>query len=67
MEKYRVTLVPEERAASEQLESRGKSASRKLNHARFLLLADGVREEGYADDKIVTALGTSLKTNARIQ
>jgi transposase len=66
MEKYRVTLVPEERAALEQLVSRGKSASRKLTHARILLLADGVRGEGYADDEIVTALGTSLKTIARV-
>ena len=67
MEKYRVTLVPEERAALEQLVSRGKSASRKLTHARILLLADGVRGEGYADDEIVTALGTSLKTIARVR
>ena len=67
MEKYRVTLVPEERAALEQLISRGKSASRKLTHARILLLADGVRGEGHADDEIVTALGTSLKTIARVR
>ena len=40
MEKYRVTLDPEERAALEQLVSRGKAASRKLTHARILLLAD---------------------------
>ena len=65
MEKYRVTLIPEERAALEQLVSRGKSASRKLTHARILLLADGVRGEGYADE-IVTALGTSFKTIARV-
>ena len=67
MEKYRVTLVPEERAALEQLVSKGKSASRKLTHARILLLADGVRGEGHADDEIVTALGTSLKTIARVR
>ena len=67
MEKYRVTLVPEERAALEQLVSRGRTASRKLTHARILLLADGVREEGHADDEIVTALGTSLKTIARVR
>ncbi len=67
MENYRVTLVPEERAALEQLISRGKSASRKLTHARILLLADGVRREGHADDEIVTALGTSLKTIARVR
>jgi hypothetical protein len=59
MEKYHVTLVPEERVALEQLVSRGKSASRKLTHAHILLLADGVRGEGYADDEIVAALGTS--------
>ena len=47
--------------------SRGKSASRKLTHARILLLADGVRGEGHADDEIVTALGTSLKTIARVR
>jgi transposase len=67
MEKYRVTLVPEERAALEQLVSKGKSASRRLTHARILLLADGVRGEGYADDEIVTALSTSLKTIARVR
>jgi transposase len=67
MEKYRVTLVPEERAALEQLVSRGKSASRKLSHARILLLADGVHGEGHSDDEIVTALGTSLKTIARVR
>ena len=37
MEKYRITLVPEERAVLEQLVSKGKSASRKLTHARILL------------------------------
>jgi Homeodomain-like domain len=67
MEKYRIPLVPDERAALEQLVSKGKSASRKLTHARILLLADGVREEGLADDEIVTALGTSFKTIARVQ
>ena len=67
MEKYRVTLVPEERAALEQLVSRGKSASRKLTHARILLLADGVRGKDHADDEIVRALGTSLKTIARVR
>ena len=67
MEKYRVTLVPEERAALEQLVRSGKSASRKLTHARILLLADGVHGAGHADDEIVTALGTSLKTIARVR
>jgi transposase len=67
MEKYRVTLVPEERAALEHLVRCGRSASRKLTHARILLLADGVHGAGHSDDEIVTALGTSLKTIARVR
>ena len=67
MEKYLVTLVPEERAALEQLVSTGRSASRKLTHARILLLADGLRWEGHSDDEIVTALDTSLRTIARVR
>jgi hypothetical protein len=67
MEKYRVTLVPEGRAALEQLVSRGKSAGRKLTHARILLLADGVHGEGHPDDEIVAAIGTGLKTIARVR
>jgi hypothetical protein len=67
MEKYRVTLAPEERAALEQLISTGKAASRKLTHARILLLADAVRGEGQTDDEIVSALGASSKTIARVR
>ena len=67
MEKYRVALVPEERAALEHLVRCGRSASRKLTHARILLLADGVHGAGHSDDEIVTALSTSLKTIARVR
>jgi hypothetical protein len=67
MENYRVTLVSEERAALEHLVCCGRSASRKLTHARILLLADGVHGAGHPDEKIVTALGTSLKTIARVR
>jgi transposase len=67
MEKYRVTLVPVECAALEHLVRSGRSASRKLTHARILLLADGVHGAGHSDDEIVTALGTSLKTIARVR
>ena len=67
MEKYRVTPVPEELAALEHLVRSGRSASRKLTHARILLLADGVHGAGHSDDEIVTALGTSLKTIARVR
>jgi transposase len=67
MEKYHVKLIPEERAALERLVRCGRSASRKLTHARILLLADGVRGAGHSDDEIVAALGTSLKTIARVR
>ena len=50
MDKYRVTLEVEERAALEQLVSTGKSASRKLTHARILLLADAERGACHTDD-----------------
>jgi hypothetical protein len=63
---YRVTLIPEERADLEELISAGRSASRKLTHARILLLADSVCGDGHTDDEFVTALGTSLTTIARV-
>ena len=67
MDKYRVTLEPEERAGLEKLVSTGKAASRKLTHARILLLADAAQPEGHTDEEIVIALGTSLKTIARVR
>jgi Homeodomain-like domain len=67
MEKYRVTLDVEERAALERLISGGKTASRKLAHARILLLADAVRGEADCDEDIVAALSTSPRTIARVR
>jgi hypothetical protein len=67
MDKYRVTLAQDERAALEQLVSRGKAAARKLTHARILLLADDSRGEESADEQIVAALGTSVRTVARVR
>ena len=67
MEKYRVTLAAEERAALEQLVSKGKAAARKLIHARVLLLADDAPGGESPDDEIVAALGTSLRTVARVR
>jgi transposase len=67
MEKYRVTLEVEERGALEHLISAGKAASRRLAHARILLLADAVCGDGYGDEEIVAALGTSLRTVARVR
>jgi len=67
MDKFRVTLDAEERAALERLISTGKAASPKLTHARVLLLADSEQGGGHSDEEIVTALGISLKTIARIR
>jgi transposase len=67
MEKYRVSLDAEERAALERLASVGKAASRKLTHTRILLLADVVHGEGSRDEEIVAALGTSPRTIARVR
>ena len=66
MDKYRVTLAAEERAALEQLVSTGKAAARKLTHARILLLAD-THGQNSPDEDIVDALGTSPKTIARVR
>jgi hypothetical protein len=67
MEKYRVTLAAEEREALEQLVSKGKAAARKLIHARVLLLADDSQGGESPDEEIVAALGTSLRTVARVR
>jgi hypothetical protein len=66
MDKYRVTLTAEERLALERLVATGKAAARKLTHGRILLLADthGVNR---SDADIVAALGTSLRTVARVR
>jgi hypothetical protein len=67
MEKYRVTLTTQERAALEQLVSNGKGAARKLTHARILLLADTSPGKARSDDAIVDALGTGLRTIERVR
>jgi uncharacterized membrane protein len=67
MEKFRVALDLEERAGLEWLISRGKAASRKLTHARILLLADATRGEAHTDEDIIAALGTSPRTVARVR
>jgi hypothetical protein len=66
MDKYRVTLTPEERIGLQQLVSTGKAAARKLTHARILLLAD-TRGESLSDEDIVAALSTSFRTVARVR
>jgi hypothetical protein len=66
MDKYRVTLAAEERVGLQRLISTGKAAARKLTHARILLLAD-THGENLSDEDIVGALGTSLRTVARVR
>jgi transposase len=67
MEKYRVTLTPEERAGLEHLVSVGKAAARKLTHARILLLADTAAGDEHSDDEIVAALGVGICTIGRVR
>jgi hypothetical protein len=67
MDKYRVTLTPEERAELEHLVSVGKAAARKLTHARILLLADATPAGERSDDEIVAALGVGLCTIGRVR
>jgi hypothetical protein len=64
MDKYRVSLTPEERTELKRLVTTGKAAARKLTHARILLLADG---EDCLDEEIVSALGTSVRTVERVR
>ena len=64
MEKYLVNLREEERTDLEALVRAGKSAARKLAHARVLLLAD---HEEQSDEDICSALGVGLRTVARVR
>jgi hypothetical protein len=67
MEKYRVSLTPEERAALEHLVSVGKTSARKITRARILLLADTPPGGERSDDQIVAALGVGLCTIGRVR
>lgn len=64
MEKYIVSLGTEEREHLQHLVNRGKSAARRLAHARILLLAD--RKE-CLDEEIAASLGVSLRTVERVR
>ena len=67
MEIYRVSLQVDERIALERLVSAGRAASRKLTHARILLLADAAHGDGDRDEDILAALGTSPRTIVRVR
>jgi len=64
--KYIVTLSKEERSQLQTMTSTGKSAARKLCHARILLLAD-TAEGGRTDQEIVAAVGVSVRTVQRVR
>ena len=67
VDKYRVTLDAEERAALERLVAVGKGAARRLAHARILLLADTNAGHERSDADIVDALGVSVRTVERVR
>ena len=67
MDKYRITLAPDERIGLEKLVSTGKGAARKLAHARILLLADTSPGTLRTDEDIVAALGVGWRTIARVR
>ena len=63
---YIVSLNKEERFQLQTMISTGKSAARKLSHARILLLAD-TAEGGRTDREIVDAVGVSVRTVQRVR
>ncbi len=66
--KYRVTLTEEERAELGRLVSVGKTAARRLNHARILLMADASAQGlGRTDEQIVEALNVGTRTVERVR
>ena len=65
--KYVVTLSEEERCELQSMISTGRSAARRLIHARVLLLADARLESNCTDQQIVEALGVSVRTVERIR
>src|SRR6266545_2000554 len=67
VDKYRVTLAADERAALERLVAVGKGAARRLTHARLLLLADTAPGQERSDVDIVDALGASVRTVERVR
>ena len=68
VKKYVVRLSAEEREYLDQLIRKGKSAAQRLMKARILLKADvGEGGEGWSDNKIIEALGTSVSMLYRVR
>jgi transposase len=67
MKKYTVTLIEEERQRLQEMLSRGKTAARKLAHARILLKADAAAGgPDWHDDTIAEALEVGRATVERV-
>src|SRR3954464_378581 len=68
MKRYKVTLTDEERQQLQALIAAGKSAARKLTHARVLLKADASPGgPAWTDQRIVEALGVGVATVERVR
>jgi transposase len=66
--KYIVTLTPEERPMLQAMLSRGKTAARKLMHARILLKADANPSgPAWKDDQIAEGLEVGRATVERVR
>jgi len=66
--RYIITLSDEERMVLQKLVSSGKSAARRLTHARVLLLGDAsLGGRGHTDQQIQTALGVGIRTIERVR
>jgi transposase len=68
VEKYKITLTEEERRDLENVVGKGKAATRRLTHARILLLADeGDGRNGRSDEEIAETLHAGPRTIARVR
>ncbi len=66
--KFKVTLTADERERLEELISKGKSAARKLAHARILLACDETDEcRGASDTEVADAVHVSRPTVERVR
>ena len=66
--KYIITLTPEERQMLEAMLSRGKSAARKLAHARILLKADASPGgPNWSDEAIAEGVEVGRATVERVR
>ena len=65
MKRYIVTLTEQEREDLSQLVNKGRSAARKLLHARILLKADSA--VGWTDQSIAEAFDVSVSTIERVR